>query len=427
MKDFEIGINIPWFVIKYQDVLELYKENFSTCKRLGITHVRIFFTRWSMSPIYRDEDIPLLAKVLDVAEIHGIKIIPVLFHFTDFIDYRNGAKKEEFSRLNNPFKKGKINTFFKDLDEDMVRSVDRVLDVLDERVETIELFNEIDLVPARVDNKVARVNSLKSHISKKYNFNLWISLADDFQYKKYEKVTCKLDSHFYSYPYDRGLKNIEYYRKWRKDSYLGEYARYSDQSYINRQDTLAFFLSWLYGALFYWYKVSPYSWWWDEILANKKYLKSIEVFWSVVPLIKKDRIESLDLKKTDIMIQFDNIDTKENSGGGESPLLQKVKERVWDIIAHPKNLFNEIRALKKLWYKIIHSVQKESIFLREYEIGNKTIIYVESSNKSKKITINTEKSYVLSCINLQTGEVISKKEFTLKPFENYLVILEYQT
>ena len=121
-----------------------------------------------------------------MASEQSIKIIPVLFHFTDFIDYRDGSKKEDFSRENNPFKKKDLNSFFQHLDADIMSSVDEVLLALSIswNVDTIELFNEIDLVPSKVYHKISRLNKLTAYVQRKYAFSIFASLSYNFKYQK---------------------------------------------------------------------------------------------------------------------------------------------------------------------------------------------------------------------------------------------------
>ena len=69
------------------------------------------------------------------------------------------------------------------------------------------------------------------------------------------------------------IENIEYINSKGDILYLGEYAKYSDSSYLDSLESKIYFASGLWGFYFYNLNYPPLHWWWQDLLNDEEYIK----------------------------------------------------------------------------------------------------------------------------------------------------------
>lgn len=409
ISNYKLGINLGWHEedVDEQTIFNQYQKWLNTCQENNIKLVRIFLVRWSINALFKNNKLDLLLKIIKEAEGLGIEIILVLNHFTDFIDqhYRD-LDEAKYTWNSYPLKKSNIKDFFNSLDQDLLSKVRKVLGKIKEckNINKIELFNELDLVGINNKILISWVNKLVEVLDKyqeKYKF--YVSIANHNNLNLFRKnLSISVDVHFYNFPSEYAFKNIEYFKeKLGSSCYLGEYAKFSDNSHLGVCESKAWFCSGLWGSYLQGLNNSPLHWWWQELLVNNEYLKIISLFNQCMPekfrLIKDSDFEITDLK---IIEASNDNDIRKN----------KILFRLKNLILHPTLIKVEWGGIIKFIKKILFSYRdNEDVLMKKFEDKEYIYFYCETKNCQKvNFNLNTKiktKMSSIEIINLLSGEI----------------------
>ena len=300
----------------------------------------------------------------------------VLNHFTDFIDKPNrDLSGNEFSWNTYPLKSRRIKDFFLKIDRKLLFKIKHVLNKLSDykNITKIELFNEIDLVNINKHILIEWIKQANEALfSYKKRFNFYVSVANQQNLTFFQReLSIPVDIHTYNFPFEYAFKNIEYFKnKLDENSYIGEYAKFSHNSFLTDCGSKAYFCSGLWGSYFLRFSNSPLHWWWKELLNNKDYLKIIETFQKNKP---KDftPFNSFEIK-TIKLFKSKQKDTVKH---------KKVLYRLKNLIIHPSYIKVEYCSILKYINKIILSqIDKSSFFVRGFEDKENIWFYCEPKN-----------------------------------------------
>jgi len=387
MDDYKLGINLGWYKeeASNQEIFNQYKNWLNICRENNIKLVRIFLARWSINALFDDSKLNLLFKIIKEADSFGVEVILILNHFTDFIDQHHRELAEaKYVWDSYPLKKESIKSFFTNLDKNFVAKIKKVLNKIKEykNVTKIELFNEIDQV--NINNKILIkwISELERELSlyqKRYKFYVSVASHDNLKLFK-NNLSIPVDIHIYNFPSEYAFKNIEYFKgKLDNSYYLGEYAKFSDNSHLEVCESKSYFCSGLWGSYLQGLKNSPLHWWWQELLINNEYLKIISLFRKYVPknfnLVSNNNFKISDLKVIEL-------------GGNNSIRKDKILFRLKTLILHPTYLRAECGAIVKFIKKILSScIDKEEVLIRSFENQKYVYFYCEPKN-CQKINFN---------------------------------------
>lgn len=360
-----------------QETLSQYGTWLDICHENNIKLVRVFLTRWSINALFDNDKLDLLTKVIEKAANLDIEVILVLNNFTDFTEqYYRDLHKAEYIWDDYPLKEESVKKFFTKLDNDFMKKNKEVLSKLSEykNITKIELFNEIDLVNINNRTLIKWVNRFARELSeyqKRYKFYVSISNHNDLKLFK-DKLCIPLDVHSYSFPYEYAFKNIEYFKKKLGNTYyLGEYAKFSDDSHLKIYESKFYFCSGLWGSYLQGFTNSPLHWWWEKLLANSEYLKIINVFQKYSPnkpgIIFGNNFKILKLETSQIKLNSSDKIKKD-----------KILFRLKTLIHHPAYIKNEWGAISKFMKKkILSYVNEKPILIRNFEDSSYIYFYCE--------------------------------------------------
>lgn len=405
------AINLAWSSSK--NIEQDYYNWFSICEKNNIKFVRIFLCSWSINALYDKKNIMLLKKVIQRAEKYGIEICLVLNNFVDFnIDTYSDINNPTYSWLNNPYSKKYKNAtkFFKVMDLDYFNNIINVLQEIYsyDNIKYIEIVNEIDQIYCSNEILIKWLNKLLYKLRRiydeRYTFTCSISNYELYDYYR-KKADCYIDLHFYSFPFESAIENIEYINKKSKLLYLGEYAKYSDNSYLKTDNAKIYFSSGLWGAYFCKLNFVPLHWWWQKLLINKEYMRIITLFNSITEELGEiEQIEQIrDLKYNSISKQHNDLEYK------------KIKSRLTTLVKHPLYIFKDYRNIKKFLTKKLH--KQNEVIIRKIISNKKEVIYLECKNDIKIMSgFQYEKA-----INLVSGKEQKCDKYFSKG--NYIIFL----
>ncbi len=377
-----------------KDILNDYYKWLSICFDNDIKFVRIFLCSFGVNALFDKESLKILKNILDKALEKEIEVCLVLNNFTDYnVNTYLDINDKRYSWLNNPyyFKYKKAKNFFKVVDKDYFESLTRVLNVIEEysNVKYIELMNEIDQIECSNIILINWLNDLILLLKNKYGerFVYSSSISNHRLFEKFRKnINCYVDLHFYSFPYVTAIENIEYINSKGDILYLGEYAKYSDSSYLDSLESKIYFVSGLWGFYFYNLNYPPLHWWWQDLLNDEEYIKIIDVFKDLSA--KFGKVRGISKGKTDYRIYDKVSDVNEK---------QKIKERLLNLLKHPLFIFDEFKNIKKFIGRKF--VKQSDVIFRNIILEDKVIYYLEcNSNIVFNGNFNGKKS-----INLLTG------------------------
>ena len=403
-----LAVNLGWS--SDRNIRDDYYEWFSLCKKHNISFVRIFLCSWSINALYDKDFLPILCDVIKCARKNKIEVCLVLSNFVDYnINNYSDINNKKYSWQYNPYydKYKGVKKFFKQLDKDYIDTIKHVLSVLSKysNVKYIEIMNEIDQVKCSNKILINWVNQLIQNLEKNFNdrYIYTCSISNHELFTKFkDKMNCYVDLHFYSFPYENAIRNIEYIFNKQNILYLGEYAKHSDSSYLNEIDSKIYFTSGLWSSYFYKLKYCPLHWWWKDLLYNIEYIKIINFYKDITN--KLGNISAIEKIKINYKIVSDKNNNLEKN---------KIKGRLNNLFKHPLFIFYELKSIKKFINK--KRCKVSNVVIRKIIIKNKIIYYLEC-NDDIIIEDNIHKNYI---VNLISGE---KKKYNKKILKgNYLI------
>lgn len=403
-----LAINLGWS--SSQNIKDDYYKWIHLCQKNNISFVRIFLCSWSINALYDKDFLPTLCDVIKCAYKNKIEVCLVLGNFVDYnINNYSDINNKKYSWHYNPYYKKykRVKKFFKQLDKDYMDDVKNILDVLSKfsNVKYVEIMNEIDQVKCSNKILINWVNQIIKDLEKNFHdrYIYTCSISNHELFTKFKNnMNCYVDLHFYSFPYENAIKNIEYIFNKHDILYLGEYAKHSDNSYLNEMDSKIYFTSGLWGSYFYKIKYSPLHWWWKELLYNSEYIKIINVYKSITN--KLGNISA---------IEKVNINYKIVGNRNKDLEKNKIKERLNNIFRHPLFILNELKSIKKFINKKMR--RASNVVVRNILINNKNIYYLECNDD---IIINEDfcKNYIIdlmSGVKMKYNKKISKGNYLI--------------
>lgn len=368
----KLAINLAWC---NRNLEQEYNKWLSICSSNNIKLVRIFLCSWGINALFDDKDIKLLENVIKNAYAKRMDVCLVINNFVDYnINNYSDINNKMYSWKKNPYFKKYKNTknFFKTIDVDYLSKIEHILNRMSKykNIRYIEIMNEIDQIECPNKILINWVNSLikklKIMFKDRYIYTCSVSNYELFNMFS-KKINCYVDLHFYSFPYESAMENIEYIIKRHSILYLGEYAKYSDSAYLNDINSKIYFASGLWAAYFYNLKYSPLHWWWQHLLNNKDYINIVNVYNILInKLGKVKKVENVNIKFKFISRNDNKLEKK------------KIKERLDTLIKHPLFIFNEFRNIKKFIKKKFS--EKSKIICRKILLYEKDVYYLECSN-----------------------------------------------
>jgi len=312
------------------------------------------------------------------------------------------------------------------LDKNFVAKIKKVLDKIKgfNNITKIEIFNEIDQV--NIDNKILIkwISELERELSiyeKRYRFYVSIANHDNLKLFK-NNLPIPVDIHLYNCPSEYAFKNIEYLKdKLDNSCYLGEYAKFSDNSYLEVCESKSYFCSGLWGSYLQGLRNSPLHWWWQELLVNSEYLRIIGLFRKYAPknfnLVSSDNFEISDLEVIE-------------SGENNSIRRDKILFRLKNVILHPTYLKAERGAIVKFMKKNLSSyIDKEKILIRNFENQKYVYFYCEPKN-CQKVSFNLYTKGANNINNVESIDLLngrSKQMFYGKIGEMFRIECEFSS
>lgn len=386
---YQLGINIarPSDHCEKNKIQEYYGYYFHQFSERGFSVFRIVFTSRSLNPFHKKGQEDLL-KIFKYCKKYNLKLILCLYHFTDFIDfYQREYVSKEYLSYWKDIKHSTIINWLKTIDNNWLSDV----------IYSIELFNEIDLIPLCLREQIINdLNKLLSVIKKSFSFDCHISLANHLNFSSFkERFNCPIDLHLYSFPYDTLLSNIKFIGIINSSNYIGEYAKYSDYYHSSLSSVIYFFAGIRAGGLLWW-KLSPFSRRWEELIQEKKYQIWLSIFWNFfwkLPKLQYDQRKEILIEQTKKEICID------------SP-FKKIFSRLFSLLINPRILKYELWAIKKFLQKTIHKnkLLDQLSFVDEKE--NLYILLESYVNFSIKIP-DFNKYHLCNLQNLLSGEIIT--------------------
>jgi len=350
--DYIIWINIARFadivdekkVEKYSDYIKYYSEQW-------IRLIRIIFVPWWIDPLNKSKHIMLFLDILNICKLYNIKVIISLNHFTSFsqIGYREFESNEYLlckMRIDHSWILDLLDTIYANL--------------LGNTIDTIELFNEIDLISLQIRKSIiSQINQLYLSIKEKYKCNCAVSISNHLTLKWYQKrLLVKIDAHSYWYPYHCILENLLYFKSKNACHYMSEYAKYSDY-FRDDIDSLICFASWLRWWYIIWLYHSPLYWWRDSLYKKVEYEKALKCFQEISSkLVKPKIINSNIIKAITLWVQ-------ENKSYSNSQKESKWLYRLKKLIQNPSAIVYEYNAILKYIQKIFFYRKKYKFILIE--------------------------------------------------------------
>lgn len=407
---YAVWINL-WWTDNSENILQQYFHWIDLCSKHEIKTIRIFSVRWSINALFEENGLELFLRIIEYAAESGISVIPVLAHFTDFIDrHERDLEDDSYTWRSFPLKKKNIADFFREPDTQFLAALYRVLDRLEScaNISTIELFNEIDLVPVSQRRLSCWVAGLAVFLQRRYagRFDYVLSLADERNYQRFENVLSelpyiKIDLHNYWIPSEFAFENFEKLQKkyWDSLSFC-EYWKYSHQSNLDHPAALQYFASGLCWGMFSWREVSPFHWWWNELLERAKYLQVINTIHSISP----EALSSAPCGGYEIKIIHDNSD---GSVTGRSPNFEKIFERWGHLLRNPFRIAQEFWAIVKLFRILFHKIFNRTIlFHRWFRNKHTRFVYLETiPAKTIHMDLHLNHPYgAVTVLNVLTGE-----------------------
>lgn len=399
----KLSINLGWS--SNHNIENDYYKWLDICKKYEIKFVRMFLCSWSINALYDKTYLNTLENIIKYADNNNIEICLVLNNFVDYnIKNYSDINDIKYSWKANPYytKYKKVKNFFQMLDQNYLNNVKNILDLIEKycNVKYIEIMNEIDQINCSNNILINWANNLISKLERiyknRYIFTCSISNHELFKIFK-KQMNCYVDLHFYSFPYESAIENIEYMNNEHKILYLGEYAKFSDRAYLKNMKSKIYFSSGLWGSYFYNLEYVPLHWWWQDLLVDKDYLKIISNY-------------TLISQKLGVVNSVEKIDIKYKTFNKIDNLLEKKKinERFKTLLKHPLFIFNELYSIKKFINK--KRIKQSEVVFRKINTNKKEIFYLECRNDI--ITNNFFKNKKI--INVITGDEVKFSNVILK-------------
>lgn len=388
------------------DLKTFFFAGINQCHTLWISVIRIFFVDWSLpfSDFIKKKD--FICELIKECERKNISLIFVLNHFTDFT--RN--HKREFGKSTNTYIKNKIN------EDDMISAIN-FLSLLTEDLK-IEIFNEIDLIDYNIRGRIINsINKIYLGTCLTIREKLSVSISNHLLYYRYKrKLLPSVDIHTYSFPYDCMLSNINFCLN-NQINFIGEYAKFSDEPYIDNYDSLIYFTAWLWWGYINNMPISPLHRWWDSILFNKYIDRIISIFKNTAQQFNYLRISNVNIV---IYTRKNNI-----SCFTRSNIKKKFYSRLKDIFDMPFTIMNEINSIIKYTFKLL--VWRQSYAYSTFKYKDQTLVFLETYIQIESITLGNI-NYDIEVRNLITGENICYNSIItlLNPWF-YLIIYKNET
>lgn len=393
MKKPKLAINLGWGGKRH--IENEYEKMFLICKDNNINFVRIFLCSWSINTLYDMKYLNTLLKIINLANKNEIEVCIVINNFVDYnIGNYSDINDKKYSWLYNPYysRYKKVKNFFKNIDDNYLKKIINILKQVSKykNVKYIEIMNEIDQVECsnRIlinwTNKL--VHELEIIFKNRYQYTCSISNHQLYDYFR-KNLGCYTDLHFYSFPYNHAIENIEYIRSKQNILYLGEYAKYSDNDYIDDINSKIYFTSGLWSSYFYKLEYSPLHWWWKQLLSNKEYINIIKNYNMMINKIGLiNQIEKINVEYKII----ENINNKLEK--------KKVKTRLVMLIKHPLFIIKEFKNIKKYLNK--KRTKQNNVIVRKIILNNSELYYLEC-DKDIILETNLNKNNI---VNLQTNQ-----------------------
>lgn len=356
---YHLGINLAWPTTYSQTKGNAYfKYHIPLLQRMGFNIFRVIFTSWSLNP-YSIQDQEEIIQLLKYCQKKNIKLILVLYHFTDFLD----LSTREYFHHENKNKSMRISK------TSIITLMSRIFEEnLQNTIYHIELFNEIDLAePKQQKYLLQKLNSLLIVLKENFPLPYTISISNHLNQNQIQsQISCPLELHTYSYPHETLLGNIKYIQKNNFPQQISEYAKYSDE-YKPILSSHIYFAAWLWAWALLRREASPLSRWWEEIIKDEKYKKILRLF--------QDTFQKLPQVNyiPDINISF----IPQKSKNIIASPYSKIKTRLTNILQNIKVLKHERWAIKKFLYKSLSpSSKSDFLVFRDHE--NKHYILIET-------------------------------------------------
>lgn len=399
----KLSINLGWS--SNHNIENDYYKWLDICRKHNIKFVRMFLCSWSINALYDKTYLNTLENIIKYADNNNIEICLVLNNFVDYnIKNYSDINDIKYSWKANPYytKYKKVKNFFQMLDQNYLNNVKNILDLIEKycNVKYIEIMNEIDQINCSNNILINWANNLISKLERiyknRYIFTCSISNHELFKIFK-KQMNCYVDLHFYSFPYESAIENIEYMNNEHKILYLGEYAKFSDRAYLKNIKSKIYFSSGLWGSYFYNLEYVPLHWWWQDLLVDKDYLKIISNY-------------TLISQKLGVVNSVEKIDIKYKTFNKIDNLLEKKKinERFKTLLKHPLFIFNELYSIKKFINK--KRIKQSEVVFRKINTNKKEIFYLECRNDI--VTNNFFKNKKI--INVITGDEVKFSNVILK-------------
>ena len=369
----KLAINLGWSS-NYNIENDYYKW-LDICKKNEIKFVRIFLCSWSINALYDNTYLKILENIINYADNNDIEICLVLNNFVDYnIKNYSDINDIKYSWKANPYytKYKKVKKFFQVIDQNYLNDVKSILDIVEKysNIKYIEIMNEIDQINCFNNILINWVNNLIAKLERiyknRYTFTCSISNHELFKIFK-KQINCYVDLHFYSFPYESAIENIEYMNNKNKILYLGEYAKFSDRSYLQDMESKIYFSAGLWGSYFYNLEYVPLHWWWQDLLIDGDYLKIISNYKSIS-------------QKLGVVTSVEKIDIEYKIVNKTGNLLEKKKfnERFKTLLKHPLFIVNELHSIKKFINK--KRIKQSEVVFRKINTNKKEIFYLECRN-----------------------------------------------
>ena len=192
-------------------------------------------------------------------------------------------------------------------------------------------------------------------------------------------------------------------KAYKEILYFGEYAKNSDYSYIDDYGSKLYFTSGLWGSYFLKLTYSAMSWWWDDIIINSDYERIIDFYNKNNLNFQFDGFEEMSTEE--LSIEYNN-----NSTNKHTHEINKIIERIINLLKHPLFIFNELKNIRKF---LSRKLKKEKS-LKVYKIWSKSkkIFYIECNEECiidlKNLLLN-KRFYVYDLIKC-TKKIINIRE-----------------
>lgn len=365
------SINLAW-PSSMDSILSQYYNWLSICNKYNIRLIRLFIVPWGIDPFSSNWHKHILFKILEKAEKSNIYVCLVLNTYVN-LNYKTirDFENNEYCWKNYKYNTGKkINHFLKKTNGEYIHDIVEFLKSIYkyQNVKTIELCNEIDLIDGSKHLICEWINRqlecYKYLFSDRYDY--CVSISNHHLYKTFSSsVNCRCDIHLYRFPYNTAIENYTYYKSL-SDSFLSEFACYSDYSHILEQDSLVYFSACLVIAFLNGDGILPSPWWWEDVLASKLYLDCLY-------LINIFGFKTCSAIDTDICICIDSSKATNNND------IEKIKDRVRFLAKNPFFIVKEISSIKKYIYKKIYKKYNNNFASKSFFADkDQLIILVES-------------------------------------------------